>query len=87
MNKPSQLKKRKWNANLSARGSTSTAYLMFSALLVTTSFAFFMAQARAATSFDRLSSLLAATPEGGWVKASTNFYRMGRSQTIPKDGR
>jgi hypothetical protein len=27
-----------------------------------------------ATSFERLSSLLASTPEGGWVKASTNFY-------------
>ena len=32
-----------------------------------------MAQAHA-NSFERLSSLLAATPEGGWVKASTNFY-------------
>ena len=32
-----------------------------------------MAQAHA-NSFERLSSLLAATPEGGWVKASTNFF-------------
>ena len=32
-----------------------------------------IAQAHA-NSFERLSSLLAATPEGGWVKASTNFF-------------
>src|SRR6187455_860907 len=32
-----------------------------------------VAQAHA-NSFERLSSLLAAAPEGGWVKASTNFY-------------
>ncbi|WON72637.1 PEP-CTERM sorting domain-containing protein [Nitrosospira sp. Is2] len=32
-----------------------------------------VAQAHA-DSFERLSSLLAATPEGGWVKASTGFF-------------
>ena len=32
-----------------------------------------MAQAHA-NSFERLSSLLAATPDGGWVKASTGFF-------------
>lgn len=38
------------------------------------SFPGFVAQAHAVTSFERLSTLLEATPEGGWVKASTNLY-------------
>ncbi|KIO49428.1 PEP-CTERM sorting domain-containing protein [Nitrosospira sp. NpAV] len=46
----------------------------FGKLLVVSAFSIFVAQAHAATSFERLSSLLAATPEGGWVKASTNFF-------------
>ncbi|SCY15607.1 PEP-CTERM protein-sorting domain-containing protein [Nitrosospira sp. Nl5] len=51
-----------------------TSYLALASLLIANSFPGFVAQAHAVTSFERLSSLLAATPEGGWVKASTNFY-------------
>lgn len=50
------------------------SYLAFASLLIANVFPGFVAQAHAVTSFERLSSLLAATPEGGWVKASTNFY-------------
>lgn len=42
--------------------------------LATTSFPGFLAQAHAETAFERMSSLLQSTPEGGWVKASTNLY-------------
>lgn len=45
-----------------------------STLLVASFFSLFAAQAHAETAFERLSSLLATTPEGGWVKASTNIY-------------
>ncbi len=48
--------------------------LVLPALLVASSFPLFMMQAHAQTASERLSSLLAATPPGGWVKASTNFY-------------
>ena len=57
-----------------ARKNLRVANLAFSALLVASSASFFMATAYADTSFERLSSLLAATPEGGWVKASTNLF-------------
>ncbi|HEX8874819.1 MAG TPA: PEP-CTERM sorting domain-containing protein [Nitrosospira sp.] len=50
------------------------ASLTFSALLITHSFPIFVKQAHALTSFERMSSLLAATPEGGWVKVSTNSF-------------
>lgn len=43
-------------------------------LLVGASFPAFVGQASAETSFERLSSLLAGTPQGGWVKASTNLF-------------
>ena len=45
-----------------------------SVLLVAASLPLFVANAYAETSLERLSALLAATPEGGWVKASTNIY-------------
>lgn len=45
-----------------------------SVLLVAGSLPVFMASAHADTSFERLSALLAAAPEGGWVKASTNVF-------------
>lgn len=42
--------------------------------LAANSFPGFFAPAQAATAFERMSALLQATPEGGWVKASTNLY-------------
>jgi hypothetical protein len=51
----------------------STSHFAFASFLMIGSCAGSVAQAHA-SSFERLSSLLAATPEGGWVKASTNFY-------------
>lgn len=42
--------------------------------LVMSLFPGFFAQAHAVTAFERMSSWLQATPEGGWVKASTNLY-------------
>ena len=45
-----------------------------SVLLAAASLPLFVANAYAETSLQRLSALLAATPEGGWVKASTNIY-------------
>ena len=50
-----------------------TSRLAFASFLMIGSCSGLLAQAHA-SSFERLSSLLAATPEGGWVKASTNFY-------------
>lgn len=43
-------------------------------LLVVITFPGTLAPVYAETSFERLSSLLAATPEGGWVEASTNPF-------------
>lgn len=48
--------------------------LILASFLTMGAFPAFMAQAHAENTFERLSSLLATTPEGGWVKASTNFY-------------
>jgi hypothetical protein len=57
-----------------ARNNFRVANFAFSALLVGSSAPFFVSPAHADTSFERLSSLLAATPEGGWVKASSNLF-------------
>ncbi|ARO86530.1 PEP-CTERM sorting domain-containing protein [Nitrosospira lacus] len=57
----------------SYRAKARIANLAFIKLLGASLFFIFVAQANA-TSFERLSSLLATTPAGGWVKASTNFY-------------
>lgn len=51
-----------------SRNILSSTFVMASVLSVVHS------DAHAVTSFERLSALLAATPEGGWVKASTNLY-------------
>jgi hypothetical protein len=56
------------------RCKVPSANLALVSLLVLSAFPVFVAQAHAETAFERLSSLLATTPEGGWVKASTNFY-------------
>lgn len=56
------------------RCKVPSANLTFVSLLVLSAFPIFVAQAHAETAFERLSSLLAATPAGGWVKASTNLY-------------
>lgn len=55
-------------------GRFQTSYLALASLFIANAFPGFVAQAHAVTSSERLSSLLAATPEGGWVKASTNLY-------------
>ena len=67
-------KEQKANMNKRVRNNFRATTFVFSALLVTGSAPFLMAEAYAETSFERLSSLLAATPEGGWVKASTNLF-------------
>ena len=54
------------------KGSRATRLMLFSLFL--SSFSGFAGSAHAETSFERLSSLLDATPEGGWVKASTNYF-------------
>ncbi|SFO29962.1 PEP-CTERM protein-sorting domain-containing protein [Nitrosospira briensis] len=59
---------------LFSRSRIKTAGLTLSTLFITSSFPFFIAQAHAQASYERLSSLLAATPEGGWVKASSNAF-------------
>lgn len=56
------------------KGRFQTSYLALASFLIANAFPGLMTQAHAETSFERLSSLLAATPEGGWVRASTNFY-------------
>ena len=56
------------------RSRFRVTYIALASLLIANSFPGFVAQAHAITAFERLSSLLATTPEGGWVKASTNFY-------------
>ena len=56
------------------KGKLQARYLALASLLIANSFPGFVAPAHAATAFERFSSLLATTPEGGWVKASTNFY-------------
>lgn len=56
------------------RRRIKTAGLTLSTLFVASSFPFVITQAHAQTSYERLSSLLAATPPGGWVKASTNPF-------------
>jgi hypothetical protein len=60
--------------SIHARNNLLAANFAFFALLVVSSAPFFVKSAHADTSFERLSSLLAATPEGGWVKASTNLF-------------
>ena len=54
------------------KGSRATRLMLFSLFL--SSISGFAGSAHAETSFERLSSLLDATPEGGWVKASTNYF-------------
>ena len=49
------------------------SHFALASFLMIGSFPGVVAQAHA-NSFERLSSLLAAAPEGGWVKASTNFF-------------
>lgn len=58
----------------SYKGRFQASYLALASFLIAQSFPGLIAQAHAETSFERLSSLLAATPEGGWVRASTNLY-------------
>lgn len=67
-------KKNKRAALALQKNKRQTLYFALASLLFANPFSGFVAQAHAATSFERLSSLLAATPEGGWVKASTNLY-------------
>lgn len=56
------------------KGKVRATNLILFSLLAVNAFPVFVAQAHAETAFERLSSLLAATPEGGWVKASTNLF-------------
>src|SRR5512146_630123 len=53
-------------------GVGATRLMLFSFFL--SSFSVSAGMAHAETSFERLSSLLDATPAGGWVKASTNYF-------------
>ena len=56
------------------KGRYKALYLSLASLFVANAVPIFVTQAHAETSFERLSSLLANTPEGGWVKASTNLF-------------
>ncbi len=58
----------------SCKGRAKVANLTLVSFLAVSAFPVFVAQAHAETSLERLSALLATTPEGGWVKASTNLY-------------
>ncbi|SEP35994.1 PEP-CTERM protein-sorting domain-containing protein [Nitrosovibrio sp. Nv6] len=61
-----------------SKGAVAKNWLRLSnltlSLLMTGSFSLVAAQAHAQTSSERLSSLLAAIPAGGWVQANTNFF-------------
>jgi hypothetical protein len=72
MNKQSVLKR--LGKNMRARNGFRVKNFALPALLVASSLPLMGLQAHAQTTSERLSSLLAATPTGGWVKASTNFY-------------
>jgi len=67
---------RKLKPGKDAAGSNNvrSASLILPALLISASFPVCVGQVNAETSFERLSSLLAGTPQGGWVKASTNLF-------------
>ena len=56
------------------KGRARAANLTLVSFLAVSAFPIFVAEAHAETAFERLSSLLATTPAGGWVKASTNLY-------------
>ena len=56
------------------RCKVPAANLKIVSFLVLSAFPIFVTHAHAETALERLSSLLATTPEGGWVKASTNFF-------------
>jgi hypothetical protein len=56
------------------RHNIRSTRLILPVLLLGASFPISVGQANAETSFERLSSLLGGTPQGGWVKASTNLY-------------
>src|SRR5687768_14430919 len=56
------------------RNNIRSTRLILPVLLLGASFPVCVGQASADTSFERLSSLLAETPQGGWVRASTNLY-------------
>ncbi|MEP6878733.1 MAG: PEP-CTERM sorting domain-containing protein, partial [Nitrosospira sp.] len=56
------------------KGGAKAANLALFSFLAVSAFPVFVGPANAETSLERLSSLLANTPEGGWVKASTNLY-------------
>jgi hypothetical protein len=66
-----KLKPGKDSVGLSNVRSTS---LILPVLLIGASFPVCVGQVNAETSYERLSSLLAGTPPGGWVKASTNLF-------------
>ena len=67
---------RKLKSEKDSAGSNNvrSAGLALPVLLVSASFPVYVGQVNAETSFERLSSLLAGTPQGGWVKASTNLF-------------
>jgi hypothetical protein len=65
---------REGSDSASRKGGFAAPHAVGATALIAAVTAGFPAQISAATSFERLSSLLAATPEGGWVKASTNHY-------------
>jgi hypothetical protein len=71
---PKNQKKKEISKSAIYKGRIRPINLALALTLAATSLPGFFPQAHAETAFERLSSLLRATPEGGWVKASTNIY-------------
>src|SRR5687768_12653866 len=74
MKKPNPEKKSKQPKNRLREFSIEAPRIVFSSMLIASFTSLFGGQAYAETSYNRLSSLLASVPEGGWVKASTNIF-------------
>jgi hypothetical protein len=58
----------------SHKGRFTAPYDVAATVLIAAATGGFAAHASAETARERLSSLIAATPEGGWVKASTSYF-------------
>jgi hypothetical protein len=74
MKKLKEFRKLKSGEDSAGSSNVRPAGPILPVLFVAASFPVCMGQVNAETSFERLSSLLAGTPQGGWVKASTNLF-------------
>lgn len=74
MCKVTVLKKNYTKTAFYSRSTPRSLYFSFVCFLTANLILALVPQAHAVTAHERLSSLLATTPEGGWVKASNGFY-------------